>query len=577
MQWRVFKRLLAASASWKKLWMGGCAILLLATAMDVLGPYLIKHFIDDYLSHGRYLDSGSVQLFVFYVASLLVGSLAHYGAPLVFSRIALQVVEKLRKDVFHSVLSRPVSYFDKSATGALVSRLSNDTEAVKELFLNVIANFITNVVLVTGIFIMMAVLDFRLMLVCLALMPLVVGAMVMYQRLSTPMFQRVRALLSDINAQLHESLNGMPIIQLLNQQKRFNERFRSTVQEHFRWRVKNVKLDGLMLRALIDMFSMATLASIVYFFGAQSLQGAVEIGVLYAFISYLGRFVEPLIELTQRLNIMQQSLVAGQRVFELLDTEPERYDGVGQIKDGRITLRNVNFSYNGETQVLQDVSLDIPAGGMLGVVGRTGSGKSTLMQLLIRFYPVKQGEILIDDQPLNAISAASLRQDVCLVEQEPFLFQGSLADNLRLDRNYSEQEMIDALTKAGLQSMLQRLPQGLATPLGERGGRLSNGERHLVALARALLRKPKVLILDEATATVDSESEARVQQAVNRLHGEVTLIVIAHRLSTIRHADKIIVLHHGKLVEEGDHRQLMALEGLYQHLYSIQTAHLLAD
>ncbi|OZG72143.1 multidrug ABC transporter ATP-binding protein [Hahella sp. CCB-MM4] len=574
MYWNVFKRLLRFSLVHKQLWIWGLITLLIATLCDVAGPYLIKVFIDEHLTNGVYISEATLTLLAFYLAAMFIGAVGHYAQALLFSKVALSVVETLREQVFHAVIHRPVAYFDTTSTGAIVSRLTNDSEAIKELFLNVIATFVQNLVLVTGIFIMMGILDIHLMLVSALILPFIALAMWGYQRLSTPLFQKVRSLLSDINARLHESLSGMSVIQALNQQPRFDEQFQDTVWQHYLWRVRNVRLDGLMLRALVDFMSMLALAAIVFAFGLTSLEQSVEIGVLYAFINYLGRFVEPLIELTQRLNIMQQSLVAGQRVFELLDAPLEQYSGTARIEHGRIEARHLSFSYDDETTVLDNISFSIEPGKMLGIVGRTGSGKSTLTQLLLRFYPVAPDMLLIDDIPMDQISTSSLRKSVCMVEQEPFLFQGTLAENLIMGEQYTTNELTSALEQVGLSSLLQRLPEGLNTVLGERGSRLSNGERHLVAIARALLRQPKILILDEATATVDSASEALVQRTIQRLRGNLTLIVIAHRLSTIKDADNILVLHHGRLVEEGSHVSLLEKRGLYEHLYSIQTAHL---
>ncbi len=574
MHWKVFKRLLQFSLVHKRLWLWGLVTLLIATLCDVAGPYLIKVFIDEHLTNGVYISDATLGLLAFYLAAMFIGALGHYAQALLFSKVALSVVETLREQVFHAVIHRPVAYFDTTSTGAIVSRLTNDSEAIKDLFLNVIATFVQNLVLVSGIFIMMGILDIQLMSVSALILPLIALAMWGYQRLSTPLFQKVRSLLSDINARLHESLSGMSVIQSLNQQSRFDEQFQDTVRQHYLWRVRNVRLDGLMLRALVDFMSMLALAAIVFAFGLASLKQSVEIGVLYAFINYLGRFVEPLIELTQRLNIMQQSLVAGQRVFELLDAPVEQHSGNARIRHGRVEARHLSFSYDNETSVLDDVSFKVEPGQMLGIVGRTGSGKSTLTQLLLRFYPVQTETLLIDNIPLNQIATDSLRKSICMVEQEPFLFQGTLAENLIMGEQFTTEELTSALEQVGLSALLERLPDGLNTVLGERGSRLSNGERHLVAIARALLRRPKILILDEATATVDSASEALVQRTIQRLRGNLTLIVIAHRLSTIRDADNILVLHHGRLVEEGNHVSLLEKRGLYEHLYSIQTAHL---
>ncbi len=299
--------------------------------------------------------------------------------------------------------------------------------------------------------------------------------------------------------------------------------------------------------------------------------------MIYAFVTYLGRFAEPLIEITQRLNLYQQAIVAGERVFQLLDTEVEstHTDDNARITSGKVELDHIHFSYNDKQQVINDISLTIPAGKFHAIVGHTGSGKSTLTQLLLRFYQPQQGLIKIDDQPLNSVSETELRRAVGIVQQDPFIFNSSVRDNITLgqminDKPIDEQSIIEAAKQAGLHSHIERLPQGYNTILDERGSNLSTGQRQLLAMARALVHRPQILILDEATANIDSHTEAVVQQALMKLRGKVTLLVIAHRLSTIEKADEILVLHQGKVVQRGSHAALIKQRGIYQHLYQMQ-------
>jgi ABC-type multidrug transport system fused ATPase/permease subunit len=565
-------RLLRYSLAQRRLLKGALGLLLIATVADVSGPLLIKVFIDDYLQPGQWPWQPLAGLACAYIALMLIAAAANYFQALRLHILAVRVVQQMREDVFARVIRLPLSYFDRTPTGSLISRITNDTETVKELYVSVIGTFVQNIVRIIGIFIAMAVLDVRLMAACLVFLPIMAGLMWWYQRISTPLFQRARTLLSDINASLHESLQGIAIIQLFNQQWHFQQHFRGTAQSHFRARLRNLKLDALMLRPLVDLLHMAVLATLLYLFGSRSFASPVEVGVIYAFISYLGRFIEPLIEMTQRLNLFQQALVAGQRVFELIDMPaiayPERADAV--ITQGAVTFKEVSFSYDGKQPVINSLSFRVPPGGFYAVVGHTGSGKSTLANLLLRFYDPQQGVICIDDNPLGQIPEAALRQHMAIVQQDPFIFSDSIASNIAMGLPLSPEEIHTAARKARLHDFIASLPQGYDTVLDERGSNLSSGQRQLLSLARILARQPKILLLDEATANIDSRTEARIQEALSSLHGQVTLIVIAHRLSTIRHADQILVLHQGQLVQQGTHQQLLQQQGLYQHLHQLQ-------
>lgn len=569
---RVLARLLGYGWRYPGLWRRALLLLLIATVADVTAPILIKVFIDDYLRPRDFPVRDLALLASGYLGLYILAALANYRQNMLFSDIALRVIESLRNDVFQRVLRMPLSFFDRTPTGSLISRITNDTESIKELYVNVISRTIQNGILILGIFIAMAILDPRLMLVCLVLVPMALTAMALYQRLSAPLFHRARSLVSDINTQLNESLQGMALVQILNQQKRFVRRFNETVQQHYRARVASVRLDGLMLRALIDLLNMLTLAGLLFLFGFRSLEHVVEIGVIYAFVSYLARFAEPLIEITQRLNLLQQALVSGHRVFTLMEQPREAYepDSAARIDRGEIRFEGVRFSYDGKQEVLKGVDLHLRPGEFQAVVGHTGSGKSTLISLLLRLYPCTQGRILIDGAPLERIPAKELRHGLGIVQQDAFIFSGTLAENIAMGADLSEEEIIAAARQAGLHEFVRTLPQGYQTPLGERGGNLSTGQRQLLSLARTLARKPKILILDEATANIDSETESHIMASLKQLRGRVTILAIAHRLSTITDADQILVLHQGEVVQRGTHQELLAVEGLYRHIYQLQ-------
>ncbi|MCF6324760.1 MAG: ATP-binding cassette domain-containing protein [Gammaproteobacteria bacterium] len=570
------KRLLGYALHDKKRLWQALLLLLIATAADVTAPLLIKVFLDDYVVPGNWQMDAIIWIGIAYIFFMLLAATTNYMQAVRLNVIAQGAVQTLREQVFARVMRLPLSHFDHTPTGSMVSRMTNDTESIKELYVNVVGSFIQNMMRILGVIIAMAILDWQLMIICLLFVPVVAFLMWLYQRISAPLFHRARGLLSDINAKLHESIQGMRVVQLNGQQPRFRRDFSSLAEEHYQARRRNAHLDAWLLRPLVDLLQKLILAGLLFTFAYQSLDNPVEIGVIYAFVTYLGRFAEPLIEITQRLNLYQQAIVAGERVFQLLDTEVKTIspDDNARITSGKVELDHIHFSYNEKQQVINDISLMIPAGKFHAIVGHTGSGKSTLTQLLLRFYQPQQGLIKIDDQPLNSFSETELRRAVGIVQQDPFIFNSSVRDNITLSEAIDEPTIIETAKQAGLHSHIERLPQGYNTILDERGSNLSTGQRQLLAMARALVHRPQILILDEATANIDSHTEAVIQQALMKLRGKVTLLVIAHRLSTIEKADEILVLHQGEVAQRGSHVALINQRGIYQHLYQMQTMEL---
>jgi ABC-type multidrug transport system fused ATPase/permease subunit len=567
------RRLLGYALTSRRLAHQALALLLITTAAEVAGPLLIKRFLDEHVVPGNWQMHAIAVLAVAYVFFMLLAAATNYLQEVRFGLIAQNAVQGLRRQVFDRVMQMPLSEFDRTPTGSLISRITNDTESIKELYVSVVGTAIQNAMRILGILIAMALLDWRLMLICLLFVPVVVVLVYFYQRLSTPLFHHARGLLSDINAQLHESVQGMKVMQLLGQEPRFRRDFTRIADEHYRARMRNIRLDSMILRPMVDLLQKLILIGLLFTFGYQSLHGAVEIGVIYAFVTYLGRFAEPLIEFTQRLNLYQQAIVAGERVFTLLDRDDLTPAGDAQacIEAGQVEFDAIRFSYDGRTDVIREVSFTIPPGGFHALVGHTGSGKSTLTQLLLRFYQPQRGSIRIDGQPLAQFSDRELRRHVGIVQQDPFIFNSSVRDNITLGQDFSNAAVEQAARQAGLHAHVMHLPQGYNTVMGERGGILSTGQRQLLALARTLVHEPRILILDEATANIDSHTEAGIQRALQQLRGKVTLLVIAHRLSTIEKADRILVLHHGEIVQHGTHSALLKQqEGIYKHLYDMQ-------
>lgn len=549
-------------------------LLVLATAADVAGPLLAKVYIDDYLMPGTLHWQPVTLLLTAYLLVQILAAWLRFQQTMKFTDMALVAVQDIRERAFQRALKLPLSWFDRAITGQVVSRITNDTESIKDLYVQFLSVVLTNTVLLIGILIAMALLDTFLMLIALLMVPAVVGLIWLYQRASGAAVSRQRQLRSEINGLVSESISGMGVIQASGQQERFIDRFEHLNQPYYQSRLRTIRISAALLRPAIDLMSVLVLVAVIWGFGLQASEHTLEIGVLYAFINLLGRFTEPLAEITQRFNLYQQAMIAGRRVQELLDEEEDHLlnrAGSGRITHGHIQVRQLNFGYQPDRTVLRGVSFNLPPGQFLGIAGPTGSGKSTLLNLLLRYYAPNSGNIVIDDQPLHHLSNSALRDGIGLIPQEPFIIAGSIRDNIDMGRGLDSQAIERAAEQAHLLPMIKQLPQGMDTLLGERGTRLSTGQRQQLVIARALAGSPRILLLDEATASVDSETEQVVQRALHELHGKVSLIVIAHRLSTIREADNILLLVNGEVAESGSHQSLMRLEhGRYARLYRLQ-------
>ena len=587
---------------------GAVAWLLLAAGLEALGPVLGKAFIDNHLlpQLGQRV-SGSMPGGLLQVAGLLGGALLagwlasvlRYWQLVRLAGVAMRSVQRLRGRVYSHVLRLPLAYFDRTMSGQLVGRITNDTEAVKALYVQMLFVMLDSLIMLAITFGAMALLDWRLMAVALLLVPAVLVIVWAYQRWSAPAVTRTRALRSDINAQTAESIAGMAVIQASSASARFATRYAATNAAHLASRQDELRANAWLLRPALDFLKLVLMAAVIgvvgWRTGAACLTGntaattldPLAVGVLYAFVSYIARVVEPLIQITMQFSQLQQAVVAAARLNTLLQqaqapsvlatagsptgSPSGSPSGSPTITAGHIHIHNLHFGYQPGRPVLHGLNLHIPAGQFVGIVGHTGSGKSTLLSLLLRFYPVPDGTLCFDGHCINTLPDAEMHRAVGLVPQEPFLLAASAHDNITMGRPLGAAQVQAAADTAGASAVIQRLPQGHATPLGEGGARLSVGEKQLIAMARALAGTPRILLLDEATAHIDSETETRVQQALAALRGHVTVVAVAHRLSTIRAADQIIVLDHGRIAERGQHAQLMAIPGgIYQRLVLLQ-------
>jgi len=553
----------------------GTAWLMLAALLEATGPLIAKTFIDNYLLPK---NAQFPVIAALLIGALLAGMLASWLRYLQLTRLAglaMRSVRRIRENVYGHVLRLPMSFFDRAITGQLVSRVTNDTEAVKTLYVQVLFVMLDSVIVLAGAMIAMLWLDWRLMLIVALLVPAVVLIVTLYQRLSAPAVTRSRELRSELNAQMAESIAGMPVLQASNATPRFGERFASVNEAHYQSRGRELRANAWLLRPVLDLLNVVLLATVIAVFGARSGSAgmsALEVGVLYAFISYIARVVEPLIQITMQFSQLQQAMVGAARVHVLLkEAETPVATSQGRVTRGAIAIEHLDFAYNPGQPVLHDIDLRIDAGSFHGIVGHTGSGKSTLLSLLLRFYPAPAGSIRIDGTPVDAIGEDHFRDAIGLVPQDPFLLAATARENIAMGRDLSQVQIESAARAAHAHDFILGLEKGYDTQLGEGGARLSVGQKQLLAIARALAGEPRILFLDEATSHIDSETEQVVQRALSALRGKVTIVAIAHRLSTIRDADRIVVLNHGRVAELGTHAQLMDVDGgLYQRLYLLQ-------
>ncbi len=570
-----FRRLLGYLGPYRSKLILAFVILLAATATDVVQPLLIKVFIDRYLIPRYFPRTILAELAAVYLGLVILTAVLNVVQLLLFEILALNIIQQLRIELFDKAQQIALSFFDNTPVGVVVSRITNDTQSILEMFMTVLSTFVQNITVLTGILIAMFALNTRIALDCLLLIPIILGVMTLYRKASAPIFHVARQQLALLNAKLNESLQGMAIVQAMRQESRMRHEFGQINNAYKRARFRNMQLNGILLRPLNDVIYSLTLIFVLWYFGLASFSHAVNIGVLYAFVTYLSRFFEPVNNMMQRLNFFQQAMVSAERVFQILDHEEMAPQTIGhsaaQITRGEVVFDDVSFSYDGRHDILKHISFTAHPGQTVAIVGHTGSGKSSIINLLMRFYPVERGKILIDGTDLRMISSHELRRKVGLVLQEPFLFYGDITSNIRLGNQFvSDEDVVKAARFVQAESFIRRLSGEYHAPIGERGATLSTGQRQLLSFARTMAMNPVILALDEATASVDTETENAIQNALAQMRHGRTTIAIAHRLSTVQDADLILVLHHGEIVERGTHQELLAREGLYYKMYLLQ-------
>lgn len=549
--------------------------LTISTIASMLTPYLVKVFIDDYLTPRVFPQQAMIWLMIIFISIQIIGAVTMYLSQYLFQYLAFKVIQQLRIDAFNKLGKLGMKYFDKVSGGSIVSRLTNDTETIVDMIIGVFSTFLIAFFMMISSYIMMFILEMRLALISLIFLPVIIFILASYRKYSAVLFAKSRQKLSDLNTKLAESIEGMKIIQAFNQEKRLNSEFNRINDEHYQYMLKTVKLDSLLLRPAISSLAIFAVVMILGYFGIISFTTGITAGVVFAFVQYMERFFEPISQVSQKLNILQQALVSASRVFTLIDDdtyEPEQQPVPSYtIKEGKIEFREVSFSYDGKTDVLKNINFTVNPGEMVALVGHTGSGKSSIINLFMRFYEFERGSINVDGHSIKTIPKQELKQKIGLVLQDAFIFYGTVASNIKLYHPTMTFEQVKAAAEfVHAHHFIEKLSGQYQHRVIEKGSSFSSGERQLIAFARTIATNPKTLILDEATANIDSETEEQIQQSLNTMRKGRTTLAIAHRLSTIQDADKILVLNHGEIVEQGTHETLIKKNGIYYNMYALQ-------
>ncbi|VTS34403.1 ABC transporter ATP-binding protein/permease [Streptococcus pseudoporcinus] len=569
-QWQVFKRLLSYLKPYKWITVLALGLLLLTTVIKSLIPLVASYFIDHYLEA---INQSAFVILIGYYGLYLLQSFIQYFGNLFFAKVSYSIVRDICRDAFANMEKLGMAYFDKTPAGSIVSRITNDTEAVSDMFSGLLSSFVSAIFIFTVTLYTMLMLDAKLTALVAIFLPFIFILVNLYRKKSVKVIAKTRSLLSDINTKLAESIEGIRIIQAFGQEERLKAEFELINEEHVAYANKSVALDSIFLRPAMSLLKLLAYAVLMTYFGFKGLNGGLTAGIMYAFIQYVNRLFDPLIEVTQNFSTLQTSMVSAARVFKLIDEiayEPSQETSLEKVEQGNIEFKQVSFSYDGQHKVLNKISFKVNKGETIAFVGATGSGKSSIINIFMRFYEFFEGQILIDGQDIRKYSPSALRKAVGLVLQEPFLYHGTIASNIRMYQDISDQAVQEAAEFVDADDFIDKLPEKYQAPVTERGSSFSTGQRQLLAFARTVASQPKILILDEATANIDSATEQIVQNSLAKMRKGRTTIAIAHRLSTVQDANCIYVLDKGTIIENGSHEELLIKKGAYYRMYQLQ-------
>jgi ABC-type multidrug transport system fused ATPase/permease subunit len=552
-----------------KKWIGiGTGGMLVRTLTTLATPYLIG-IATNYIVQGN-LGGLNIIAIIFVVISVLMW-FGQYAENLYLSYAGQSIIFRMRTQLFSHLHQLSLSFFDTHQVGKLMSRVQNDVQQLQELVTQGILSLITSVLTLVGIAAIMISMNWRLGLLMLVIVPVMVLGVWIWQKYARQAFIRVRRAIATVNSQLQEDIAGVRVVQSLSRENENMGQFDQVNRAHLDANVTAVKLEAVMM-PMINILTGISFAIVLIVGGFQVLDGIMSVGFLMSFLMYVQRFFDPILELSMQYTELQRAMASGARIFELLDVKPDIEDSPGAIElppiKGEIRFENVNFGYEDGTDVLHNINLTIRPGETVAIVGQTGSGKSSLVSLTDRFYEVEKGTVYVDGYDIRNVTQESLRKQISIVPQDPILFTGTIEENIKYGRlNATRNEVIEVAKTVGAYHFISRLEKGYETMVGQRGANLSAGQRQLICLARAVLADPRILILDEATSNVDTNTERIMQRALRKLTRGRTCLTIAHRLSTVTGADRIIVLEHGRIVEEGSHKELLAKEGLYHKMF----------
>ena len=569
-----FHRLLGYMWRYRIVSIMALTFILLTTLVTTALPLLARYFIDQFI--GRNQAFAGLPLLALYYGLFLLRVLFTFLGKYFFARVAQSVVRDLRQESFANIQRLQMAYFDRTPAGAIVSRLTNDTQAVADMFSEIFSNFLSSLLILVVTLSAMFALNWQLTLMIALFLPLMAASILLYQHLSNRKLKQVRNKLSDLNVKLSESIEGMRIIQAFGQEKRLLREFEEINGQHLGFTNRYLNINSLFLRPAMSLLKILAYGVILTYFGLTWQVAGITAGIMYAFIQYVNQLFNPLIDVMQNYSVLQTSMVAAERVFEIMDRtdyEPEQANQDLQIQDGSIEFKHVSFSYDGKRNVLQDISFEILQGEILGITGKTGSGKTSLIKQFFSLYPQNEN-IFVNNIPLKNCDIFSFRNKTADVSQRPQLLSGTVCENLCFyEKEVEKEKILKVLEAADVKSDIEKLINGIDTKIGEKGVMLSGGQRQRIALARALLKEPEVLILDDAISAVDADTEVKIIENLKKSSSFNICIISAHRLSAVQHADKIIVLDDGKIIQQGTHEKLIKEGGWYAEQFEYQHSH----
>lgn len=550
---------------------------ILVNGAQLAKPYILKIVIDDFLI-GKKLETGLysiVSMGVLYMVVTAASSILTIAQVNLMNRASQEILSKLRKGLFEHIQHLPLKTLDKFSSGRLITRVTNDVEALDEMFTEVLLSMFQDVFLILGIIIVMLNINFKLALISFSVIPFIIMITFYLKGKIKRNFRVMKALIGRINGFFAENISGMKVVQIFRREEEKRKEFEDLNNEYFNSTIFNVRMNSF-LRPLIEIFETVAISILIWYGMGKISNHTLQLGVLYAFTTYIKQFFAPVNDMAENYSTIQSAVVSADRVFELLDLNEDIEDLDNGMKadslKGEIEFKNVWFAYKDEEWVLKDVSFKIDKGESVAFVGATGAGKTTIISLLSRFYNIQKGEILVDGININDICLRDLRRNIGVILQDVFIFSGNIKGNIALNNDISDEDMLKAVKLSQADTFIEELSAGMDEKVMERGSTFSAGQRQLLSFARAIAHNPSIMILDEATANIDTKTEMLIQKSIENISKDRTTIIIAHRLSTIRNADKIIVLKHGQIVEMGNHDELLKSEGYYKELYTAQFA-----